>query len=187
MVPVVRPRPWTTDEYHRIAEAGVLGEDDRVELIEGEIVEMSPVGWRHVAAVNAVTRLLSRHAGDGLVVSVQNPVCLSERSEPQPDVALLSWGDPRQVRRLPSASDAPLLVEVADTSAAYGRTVKLPLYARAGVPEAWLVDLETDVVEVHTEAADSGYAAVATYRAGDVVTSVTVPGLTVRAGEILVV
>ncbi len=148
-------RRFTVDEYHRMAEAGILREDDRVELIGGEIVEMSPIGGRHAACVREINHLLSRQLGDELRVDVQSPVKLNEQEEPQPDLAVIRTRD--YAGSLPTPEDVLLLAEVADTSLAYDRSVKLPLYARFGIPEVWLVDLNGGIIERHTEPSEDGY------------------------------
>jgi Uma2 family endonuclease len=156
---IIRHR-FTVEEYHKMAEAGVLSEDDRVELIEGEVVQMTPLGWRHARCVSNLTMLLARFAGDRYVVSVQNPMIVDEHGEPQPDLALL-----REVPtgRLPGPGEVVLVVEVADTTLSYDKNVKLPLYARAGIPEAWIVDLQGDLVEVHAGPRANGYARTSRY------------------------
>ena len=106
-------RLFNTEEYHRMAAAGILCEDDRVELLQGEIVEMSPIGSRHVACVNRLTQRFSTLLGKRAIVSVQNPVLLGEFSEPEPDLALLRWRDDFYGEALPRAEDVLLLVEVA--------------------------------------------------------------------------
>lgn len=162
---------FTVEEFRKMGEAGIFGEDDRVELVEGEILEMTPIGWRHVESVNALTGLLADLRETGrFVVSVQNPLVLGEHGEHYPDLVLYREG----VRgRVPEARDTLVVVEVADTSVYYDRNVKLPLYARAGVPEAWLVDLRAGVVEVHSEPHADSYGAVRTYARGEVVRSTT--------------
>ena len=162
---------FTVEEFRKMGEAGIFGEDDRVELVEGEIVEMTPIGWRHVESVNALTGVLADLRGIGrFVVSVQNPLVLGEHGEHYPDLVLYREG----VRgRVPEARDALIVVEVVDTSLSYDRNIKLPLYAHAGVPEAWLVDLRAGVVEVHSGPQTGGYGAVRKYARGEVVRSAT--------------
>jgi Uma2 family endonuclease len=143
----VKKRRFGVGEYHRMAEAGVFGEDERVELADGEIVEMTPIGWRHVRAVTILTQLLSGTLS-GYYVSVQNPIVFGERDERQPDLALVRAE--ALEGSLPAASDVALVVEVAETSLLYDREVKIPLYARSGVPEAWVVDLVSGTVEVYS-------------------------------------
>ncbi|HUG17020.1 MAG TPA: Uma2 family endonuclease [Thermomicrobiales bacterium] len=146
---------FTADEYHRMVDSGILTEDSRVELIEGEIVEMSPIGGRHARCVNWLTKALVNAAGDDAIVSVQNPVRLSDLSEPQPDLMLLrprDYGD-----QSPGPEDLLLLIEVSDTTLAYDRTTKLHLYARAGVREVWIVDLIHAVVFRYLRPTSAGY------------------------------
>lgn len=162
---------FTVEEFRKMGEAGIFGEDDRVELVEGEIVEMAPIGWRHVESVNAITGGLAdlREAGR-FVVSVQNPLVLGEHGEHYPDLVLYRAG----VRgRVPEARDALIVVEVAGTSVSYDRNVKLLLYASAGVREAWLVDLRAGVVEVYAGPRAGGYDVVRKYARGEVVRSAT--------------
>ncbi len=142
----VKKRRFGVEEYHRMAEAGIFGEDDRVELADGEIVEMTPIGWRHVRAVTVLTQLLAGALPD-YFVSVQNPVVFGERDERQPDLALV--GAEALEGALPRAGDVALVAEVAETSLSYDREVKVPLYARFGVPEAWVVDLVAGAIEVY--------------------------------------
>ena len=141
-------RRFTVHEYHRMAEAGILHEDDRVELIDGELVEMAAIGTRHFACVNRLNHLLTGNVGEDVIVSVQNPVRLDEYAEPQPDVALIRARDYRE--SLPTPADVLLLIEVADTTLAYDRGPKLALYARAGISEFCIVDLKDGKIEHHT-------------------------------------
>jgi Uma2 family endonuclease len=150
-----------------MAEAGILTEDDRVELIAGEIVEMSPIGSRHAACVNRLNMLLSSQAGQTFIVSVQNPIVVDDYSEPEPDVAVLRMRGDYYAQELPTASDVLLVIEVADTSVEIDRSVKIPLYARAGVARTILVDLPRELIEVHSEPADGQYQSVQIFRRGD--------------------
>jgi len=150
MAATVKRRRFTLDEYHRMGETGILGPDDRVELIEGEIVEMSPIGSRHAGTVARLHHLFSTRLGDRTVVWSQNPLLLVQhQSEPEPDIMLLAPRADFYVARLPEPPDVRLLIEVADSSLPYDRRTKLPLYARAGVTEAWLVDLDAGRLEIH--------------------------------------
>lgn len=180
----LRRRPFTVNEYHRIAEAGVLGEDDRVELIEGEIVEMTPIGARHARCVTVLSHLLHRQVGDRFIVTVQNPIRLSERSEPQPDLALVRWRDDFYPE-MPTAQDVVLIIEVADTSEVTDRSVKLPAYGSAGIGEVWLVDLPAGVIEVHLEPSAAGYGHVDFYRPGQVVSATVAADVTVEVRDVL--
>ena len=139
----IRRHRYTVDDYYRMGEAGILREDDRVELIEGEIVDMTPIGSAHASAVARLQRMLERAAGDNAVVWIQNPVRLGSYSEPEPDVALVEPRADFYSTAHPTSADVLLIIEVADASLRYDRDIKIPLYARHGIPEVWLVDLES--------------------------------------------
>jgi Uma2 family endonuclease len=160
-------RTFTVDEYHKMAEAGILHEDDRVELIEGEIINMTPIGSRHTACVKKLNRLFAELLGSEVIISVQDPLRLGDTSEPEPDIALLRPRPDFYAERHPSADDTLLVVEVADTSLVYDREVKVPLYARAGLAEVWLVDLVQQQVLVHRNPTAQGYQEVQAKRSGD--------------------
>ncbi len=172
---------FTVAEYHQMAAAGVLRDDDRVELVEGEIVDMAPIGAAHIACVVRLDRLFNRGIDD-VVVQVQSPIRLDEHTEPQPDLALLR----PQITSYPaSPEDVLLLVEVADTTLAYDRGVKLPLYARAGIPEVWLVDLSRRAVLVHREPSPEGYRTTIEASGGDLLGPLAFPAFGVTADQIL--
>ena len=179
----VRRRRFDTEEYHRMVEARVLSEDDRVELIEGEIVEMTPIGARHVACVNRLTRVLSRYAGDDYLVSVQNPLRLDEDTEPQPDLTLLR--ESNNPGELPTAGDVALVVEVAETSLRYDRETKLPLYAKTRIPEVWIFDLTGEVAEIYSAPSSSGYTRVEKYGPGQELHSESLADLTLDVDNVL--
>jgi Uma2 family endonuclease len=145
-----RRKLFSIDEYEQMVQSGVLSEDERLELIEGEIFAMSPIGSLHVVVVNRLTNLLARQLGERAIVSVQNPIRLTT-SEPQPDVTVLHPETDNHPERLPAAEDIFLVIEVCDSSSAYDRQIKVPLYAREGLAEVWLVDLEQKTVEVFRE------------------------------------
>jgi Uma2 family endonuclease len=156
---------FTVQEFHAMPE--VFTEDDRVELIEGEIIEMVAVGNRHMFFVNQLTDLLVPQVHSLATVSVQNPVRLGDLSEPQPDLVILR-GRPRDYRhKSATAPDVLLLIEVADSSFRYDKQIKVPLYARYGIIETWLFDLERQIVEVYREPQTSGYAQLQTVNATD--------------------
>jgi Uma2 family endonuclease len=157
MVQVPTKRQFSVTEYRLIADAGIFAPDDRIELLDGEIIEMPPLGSRHAACVDRLNRLFSRQVGDDVVVRIQNPLLLDERSEPLPDVQLLLGHPNRYVDEHPRPPDVLLLVEVSDSSLPYDRGVKLPAYARAGVREVWIVDLASVQVEVYSEPTAAGY------------------------------
>jgi Uma2 family endonuclease len=143
---VPRPHRLTADDYHRMGEAGILRPDARVELIDGEIIDMAPIGSRHAAAVEQLSRILQQAVGERALVRHQNPVRLGTYSEPQPDISLVRARADFYRAEHPSAADVFLIVEISDTSLSFDRTVKVSLYARHGVPEVWIVDLTTQVL-----------------------------------------
>lgn len=168
-----------------MAEAGVLGEDDPVVLVDGEIVDMDPIGGPHLACVVALTHLLVDCSEGRYFVSVQNPVRLSERNEPQQGVSLLRRRPESGAEAPPSPEEVLVVIEVADTTLSYDKNIKLPLYARAGIPEAWIVDLRGRKIEVHSEPGLGGYRASRSFGAGERVASSTVEGLWVAIDEVL--
>ncbi len=179
----VTRRRFTVHEYHRMAEAGILHEDDRIELIDGELVEMTAIGTRHFTCVNRLTQLLVRNASEDVIVSIQNPVRLNEYSEPQPDVALIRARDYRE--SLPAPEDVLLLIEVSDTTLAYDRGLKLSRYAQAGIPELWIVDLKGERIEHHTGPSGDLYRHVELVRRGETLRTGTLSGMDVRVDDVL--
>jgi Uma2 family endonuclease len=156
------------DDYHRMAEAGILGESDRVELIDGELIDMAPIGQGHAAIVSRLNRALVL-AGDRIgIVWPQSSVRLNRYSEPQPDIAILRYqADFYETGERPGPADVLLLIEVVDTSLAFDRRVKLPLYASAGIAELWIVDVQRRVLDAHRKPAGDGYAEATTHGSGD--------------------
>jgi len=150
-------RRFTRAEYQRMGEVGILGEDDRVELIRGEIVEMSPIGRRHRAFVGNLNQLLAGRLSGRAVVWMQNPIVLTDDTEPQPDIAVLRHRSVPYKDREADAEDVFLLIEVADSSLAYDRTTKMRLYAEARIPEYWVVDCAAESIEIYRTPAAEGY------------------------------
>jgi Uma2 family endonuclease len=181
----IAKRCFTVAEYNRMGEVGIFTEDDRVELIEGEIVEMSPIGRRHAACVGRLTNLFSRLPAEKAIVWVQNPVVLDDYAEPQPDVTLLRRREDFYERALPTPGDVLLIVEVADTTLDYDRQIKVPLYARAGISEVWVVNLVDEQVEVYTRPADGAYRSVSQHGRGEALNSADALNLAVSVDEIL--
>ncbi len=176
---------FNVHEYHRMAEVGLLSEDSRVELIEGEIIEMSPIGSTHGGTVKRSSTFLNRKLGDVVIVSVQDPIRLNDFSEPQPDLALLKPRKDFYSNSHPAPEDVLVVIEVADTSVNYDRNVKLPLYARARIPEAWLMVLRKEVIEVHSQPKNGKYQKVQRMKRGKTLTSPTIPGLSCRVADLL--
>ena len=150
-------RLFTRAEYHRMGEVGILTRDDRVELIRGEIVKMSPQGRRHRAFIDNLTHLLDAGLAGRAIVSVQMPIVLADDTEPEPDVQILRRRTVPYKDREAHADDALLLIEVAQTSLAYDRSTKLRLYGAAGILEYWVVDCVAESIEVHRTRHADGY------------------------------
>jgi len=178
-------RRFTIDEYHRMAEAGILHEDDRVELIDGEIIEMTPIGGRHLDAVVSLNHACVIGLGDVARVSVQNPIQLVEGYEPQPDVSILRPRSGRPKGQVPRVEEVYFVVEVADTSLEIDRQKKIPHYARAGIPEAWLADLEHDLVEVYRDPTPDGYRTIRIARRGEKIAPLAFPDRPIAVADIL--
>lgn len=180
----LRTRRFSVDDYHRMVEAGILASDDRVELIEGEVVEMSPIGSHHIRCVNRLNNLLAPAVQGRAIVSVQNSVRLPPSSEPQPDLALLQWREDFYTE-VPGPDDVLLIIEVADSSLAEDRRRKLPLYGAAGIPETWLVDLPSQLIEVHREPAPHGYSLIRLHSPGERLAPIALPDVQVDVALIL--
>ncbi|HVF49859.1 MAG TPA: Uma2 family endonuclease [Pyrinomonadaceae bacterium] len=183
---LIERRTFNTAEYYRMVEAGILSEDDHTELIEGEVIRMSPIGSRHAACVDRLNTLLHGRVGQAAIIRVQNPLHLNDFSEPQPDVALLKPRADFYSGAHPGADDVLLIVEVADSSVGYDRAVKVPLYARAGIPEVWLVDLVRNEIEIYRQPAAGSYAELTRAGRGREFASAQIPSLTLRADDILI-
>jgi Uma2 family endonuclease len=153
---VVRHR-LTVEQYHRMVETGVLAPDSRVELIEGVIVEMPPIGSLHAGTVNRLTHALTRAVGSRAIVAVQNSVRLGDWSEPQPDFALLRPRDDFYTAKTPEPGDVLLIIEVAHTSSVYDRRIKVPLYAQHRIPELWIIDLDAALLRCWSAPRGDGY------------------------------
>lgn len=168
------PHRFTREDYHAIAEAGILGEDDRVELIAGEIITQMPIGTVHAGTVKRLNQLFTHLVRGRCIVSVQDPVALDPFSEPQPDLALLRPRPDFCANAHPEPGDVLLIVEVADTTLAFDREEKIPLYAAVGIPEVWLVDLSDKSVHVFRLPVQGAYTEMTRHRAG---ASIAIQGL----------
>src|SRR5205085_8941770 len=178
-------RHFNVIEYYRMAAAGVLSEDDRVELIEGEVVEMNPIGSRHAACVGRLTELLGRLVGGAAIVWVQNPVRIDDYSEPLPDVALLKRRDDFYAQANPQPTDVLLIIEVADSSVEYDRDIKIPLYAQAGIPEVWLINLPKGSIEIYTQPSNDSYLETRYVKRGESLVSESIPSVIIDADSVL--
>lgn len=174
----------TVDAYYRMGETGIIAPDARVELIDGEVIDMAPIGSAHGGTVKKLNRLLTLALGDRAVISVQDPVRLGEASEPQPDVMVLRPRGDMYTGSHPSPADVLLVIEVADTSLEFDRSVKVPLYARHGIAEVWLVDLQNQLLTIHREPKDGIYRDTRTTGAPGTMELSQLPGASVDLGSL---
>ena len=178
-------RKFTVEQFHKMAESGILNEDDRVELIRGEIIEMAAIGTKHAYCVRRLDKVLQRKLGDKVIISVQNPIGLDDSSEPQPDVAILKTREDDYLSAHPQPKDVFLIIEVADSTIKYDREVKIPLYAEEGVVEVWLVDINDECVEVYQEPVNGKYQKVQTFSRGDNLVMQAFSAVNISVNEIL--
>lgn len=178
-------RKLSVDDYHRMGDAGILHEDERVELLDGELYEMPPIGDGHAGRVNRGDHFFNRRVGEDAIVSVQNPIRLSDFSEPQPDIVLLRPQADFYATRTPEPADVLLLVEVADSSLSFDRLRKLPRYAAAGIIEVWIVNLVDEQIEVYREPVGEQYTIRTIHGRGETLFPVALPDVGIRVEEIL--
>ncbi len=176
---------FTVDEYLRMAEFDLLGEDSRVELIWGEIVEMSPIYIAHTSTVKRLISLLTKNLGDRIILGVQDPVQLSDDSLPQPDIAVLRPQDYFYSERQPGPDDILLLIEVADTSLRYDQRVKSKLYGAAGIADYWIVNLPGRQIEVYRGPQPDGYRTVTRYAPGETLSPLAFPDILLNVDDII--
>lgn len=180
----VHRRKLSLEEFHRLGAVGILSEDDRIELIDGEMIEMAPIGAPHALMVSRLSRMLNLAVGQDSIVWTQNPIALPSHSEPQPDLALLRPPEDRYRHSLPSAADVLLVVEVADTTLSYDRDVKVPLYARHGISEVWLFDLQGSSLYVYREPRQEQFQQTVTISSNGVVTPILLPNIKINLTEV---
>ena len=186
MAVTLRRRRFTLDQYHRMGEVGIFRPGDRVELIEGEVIEMAPIGSLHAATVTRIHEFFVRQLGERATVRAQNPLLMPHhQSEPEPDVMLLTRRADFYARAHPEPPDVRLLIEVADSSLRYDRLTKIPLYARAGIAEAWVVDVDHRRVEVHRGPTARGYQDVRTPGPDDQFSPLAFPDVSVMLADLL--
>lgn len=177
-------RLFTVAEYARMLTAGILSEDDRVELIDGEVRVMSPIGPLHAAIVDRLNRIIVLLCANSIIVRVQSAIQLNDYTEPQPDIAVLQPRDDFYAQAHPLAADVLLVIEVADTSINYDREEKLPRYAMSGIPEAWLIDINQQVVEQYTQPRNGRYLSKLTLERGDTLSPQSVSGLQLSVDDL---
>jgi Uma2 family endonuclease len=178
-------RLFTADEYYRLADVGILSRDERVELLDGDIVEMTPIGIRHAACVDRLNALVQRFVNGRAIVRVQSPIRLDPHSEPQPDLSILKARADFYASGHPTPADVLLVIEVAHSSVGFDRDVKVPLYARSGIPEVWLVELEEGRVEIFAQPAPDGYRRSHLAVRGERVTCAALPDFSLSVDEII--
>ena len=181
------PQRYRVDvrEYLRMAEAGVFGPEKRLELIEGEIIEMAPIGSPHAGVVNRLNRLMNRLAGSKALVAIQNPLIVGKRSVPQPDLALLKPRTDDYGASHPTAEDVMVVIEVADSSLRKDRLLKGPLYAMSGFSEYWIVNVPEQVVEVHRGPTPQGWERISRHGRDEQVTVEAFPDLKLAIASFL--
>ncbi len=185
MTPERKHYPITVAMYHIMAEQGAFGPDERLELIDGEIIEMSPIGTRHARVVDFLNDFLNRILHGESIVRVQGPIIAGDKTEPQPDIAVLRRRDDFYRDSHPTGTDVKLVIEVSDSTVAFDRSRKIPNYAAAHIPEAWLIDLESEHVEVHSMPSENAYGLVKIYLRGENAVSETFTELKLPVNDIL--
>lgn len=175
----------SVEDYHKMGEAGILTEDSRVELIEGELIDMAPIGSEHAGAVNRLTHRFVAAVGDSAIVQVQGPLRLGDRSEPQPDVLVLRPRADYYSGAVATAADVLLAVEVADSSLGLDQSTKIPLYAAHGIPEVWIVDLRNRLLSVYRDPGDAVYRNVQTTATASRIQLSQLPGVAVDVTGLL--
>lgn len=183
-----QPQPerlrFTVDEYYKMIELGMLKDYEKAEIIEGELIRKMPIGDRHAHAVNILNRYFSRNVSDDILVSIQNPVRLSDYNEPEPDLVLADLTK-FDGKRHPQPSEILLVIEVSDSTVKYDRSTKLSLYGEAEIPEVWIVNLQNIIVEVHQKPSDGIYQLTKIFKRGERIISEVVPNVSISIDEIL--
>ena len=176
---------FTVSDFQTMIDAGIFEEGSPYELLDGEIIKMAAIGRKHAAKVDRISTFLNRTVAYAIIVRVQNPIELGTFSQPEPDIALLRWKDDFYESGHPEAPDIHLLIEVSDTTLEKDRTVKLPLYATAGIVEVWIVNLQDDQIEVYRNPVTATYSSVQTFVTGQMLTIEALPNVSIAVDEIL--
>jgi Uma2 family endonuclease len=175
---------FTVDDYYKMIELGMLKDYEKAEIIEGELIKKMTVGDRHAAVVDFLTKIFIKNVSDDILVRVQNPVRISDFDEPEPDIALADLTK-FNGKRHPRPPEILLLIEVSDSTVKYDRDKKIPLYAEAGIPEVWIVNLPNEIVEVHSNPKVGLYQIVKIFNPGEKIQSGALPDLSLSVDEIL--
>lgn len=184
MATLFQRRMFTVHDYARMRESGILTEDDRVELIDGEVRLMSPIGPIHIALVNKLNQMLTLQLGTRVIVSVQNPIQLDDFSEPQPDIAILRAREDFYAASTARAADVFLVIEVADSSTEYDRNDKMPRYAAAHIPEVWIIDVKRNIIEQYSEPFQGKYTRMRKVVPESVIQSLSLPDITLEVSKV---
>ncbi len=175
----------TVDDFEKIGKIGIFKEDDRIELVEGDLIKMAPIGQKHLGVVLWLDRKFNAALSpSSALISVQNPIRLNKHSELYPDVAILRPRDDFYIGGKPTADDILLVVEVSDTTLHYDRETKIPLYARYKIPEAWLVDLPNKRIEIHLQPSKNQYRKTLRPERIRQITPSTIPGVSINLAEL---
>lgn len=184
----IQPQPrrlrFSVDEYYKMIELGMLKDYEKAEIIEGELIQKMTIGDKHAAVVNILNRFFIKNVSDDILVSIQNPLRISDYNEPEPDI-VLSDLTKYDGKRHPRPEEVILVVEVSDATLKYDPDVKLPLYAESGIEQVWIVNLKKNIVEIHQNPFDDIYQTVKIYKAGDTIDLQSFPNLNLKVDEIL--
>lgn len=175
---------WTVAEYHRMGEVGLLNEDSRIELIQGELIEMAPIGSPHGGKVKRLIHLFSKAATSDAIIAAQDPIVLDGHSEPEPDITILRWRTDYYEQTHPHAEDILLIIEVSDSTLRYDREIKIPLYASHSIPEVWLLDIQQQQLEIYRDPADGEYRQRYSLRTGQIA-PILCPDAVINLAELL--
>jgi Uma2 family endonuclease len=180
-----KKRLFSVDEYHQMITAGIIKEDDRVELIDGEIIAMPPIGPSHASNVDRLTSIFYFNLGNTIIVRIQSPIQLNDYSEPQPDVAILKYRSDFYKNNHPKPEDILLVVEIAETSVEYDRSFKIPRYAQSNIIETWLFDLKNKRIEMHRNPMNDIYQEIRIAQKGQQISCINFPNITFSVDDLL--
>ncbi|MBC7900594.1 MAG: Uma2 family endonuclease [Saprospiraceae bacterium] len=181
----VRPKRFRVEEFRKMTEAGILPEESGWEIIDGYLIDKMTIGSKHASVVNRLTNILSAFAANGAIVSVQNPVHIDDYNEPEPDVAILKSRQDFYAESHPAVPDVLLLIEVSDSTISFDRGIKIKLYAEADIVEVWLVNLSDETIERYSSPLKGRFGLMETFKKGDSISSVSLPGLSLAVDEII--
>lgn len=183
-----QPQPrrlrFSVDEYYKMIELGMLKDYEKAEIIDGELIQKMTIGDKHAAVVNKLTRLFIKNVSDDVLVSIQNPLRLSDFNEPEPDLVLADLTK-YDGSRHPRPEEVILLIEVSDSTLKYDRDSKVPLYAEAGIPEVWIINLPNNIIEIHQKPSNGLYQLVKIFKPDEIVNSEKLPNLSFSVKDIL--